>query len=67
MIHIVEKHIVDNIPVKLTAKVARKHFPNFVARPAGNMVQKPVPQSISTTEYVPGEVLQVDIIFPWHI
>ena len=61
MIHTVEKNLFDNIPEKLTAKIIRKHFPQCVACPAGNMAQKPVPHTTSTTEYVPGEVLQVDI------
>ena len=57
MIRIVEKKLFDNIPKKLTSKIIRKHFPQCVACPAGNMAQKPVPQSISTTTYIPGEVL----------
>ena len=61
MIHIAEKKLFDNIPGKLTAKVMRKHCSQYVACQAGNMAQKPVPQSITTTEYVPDEVLQVDI------
>ena len=61
MIHIVEKKLFDNIPVKLTAKIIRKPFPQCVACPAGNMAQKPVPHTPSTTVYIPGEVLQVDI------
>ena len=61
MIHIVEKKLFANVPKKLTAKIIRKHFPQCVACPAGNMAQKLVPQSISTTEYIPGEVLQIDI------
>ena len=61
MIHIVEKNLFDNIPPKSTAKVIRKHFLQCVACPAGNMAQKSVPQSTSTTEYVPGEVLKLNI------
>ena len=61
MIYIVNKKRFDNIPVKLTAKIIRKHFPQCVACPAGNMAQKPVPQTTSTTKYIPGNVLQVDI------
>ena len=61
MIHIVEKKLFDNIPKKLTAKIIRNHFPQCVACLAGNMAQKPVPHSISTTEYIPEEVLQIDI------
>ena len=61
MIHTVGKKLFDNIPKKLTAKIIRKHFPQCVACPAGNMAQKPVPQSISTTTYIPCEVIQIDI------
>ena len=62
MIHIVEKKLFDNIQLNLTAKIIRKHFPQCVACPAGNMMaQKPVPHTISTTAYVLGEVLQMDI------
>ena len=61
MIHIVETNLFDNIPAKLTAKFIRKHFQQCVACPSGNIAQKPVPQFTTTTEYVPGEVLQVDI------
>ena len=61
MIYIVDKKLFDNIPLKLTAKIIRTHFSQCVACPAGNMAQKPVPQSISTTEYIPREVLQIDI------
>ena len=60
MIHIVEKKLFDNIPTKLTAKIIRKHFPQCVACPAGNMAQKPVPQTIYTATYILGEVLQIE-------
>ena len=59
--HIVDKKVFDNIPQKLTAKVIRKRFPQCVACPARNMAQKPVLHSTITTEFIPGEVVQVDV------
>ena len=61
MIHVVDKKLSDNNPEKLTATVIRQRFPRCVACPAENMARRPVPYITSTTEYVPGEVLRVDI------
>ena len=54
-------NLFDNVLQKLTAKVRLKLLPQYVACLTGNMTQKPVAHSTSTTEYIQGEVLQVDI------
>ena len=50
-----------NIPLELTSKVIRKHFPQCEACPAGNMAQRDLPRTASDRIIKPGEELQIDI------
>ena len=61
MIKIVDSKAFDNIPVDLTSKRIRKHFPHCEACPANNMAQKPIPREASDRVIAPGEEFQVDI------
>ena len=61
MCPIVNNKVFDNIPKELTAKVIRKHFPQWDAYPASNMAQWDIPREASDRVILPGQEFQMDI------
>ena len=61
MCKIVDSKAFNNIPLDLTSKLIRKHFPHCEACPTNNMAKKPTPRIASERGIVPWEEFQVGI------
>ena len=65
MIDMISSGTYTNLPLELTTKAIRKHFPLCAECPMGNLSRSPLPLTSTFRDIAMGEEFQIDLEGPW--